>query len=138
MKWKIDNLFKHQFIRPKKFFRDCYRGCCGYDKKFYIVDGNVDGVEYKTITMHCSNPNCYEPEDDIYGDALPSYMIDFTLLQLLHEEHIRNYPRCSSDRGIESRLDYYKKLKSSVSKDPYFKYLKRVANRNILKKEKRR
>lgn len=129
MKWSVDNLFENQFIRPKKPFRDCFVKNCKSKRKFYIKEYiTKDGNTYKSIVLHCSNDKCYDPKDDWRGDTLPSYMIDFDLLQILYNER---------EKFTDKDIKYYIKLKQSIAKNPYFKHLKRVANRKKLHKKRR-
>lgn len=134
MKWTINNLFKYQFIRPKKHFRQCYNDECKYNRKLYITETQAGPITTKKIVEHCPNNKCYDVNDDLYGDTIPSYLLDYNLLQLLHQEHINSYPRSKSEQSKINRLEYYKALKESINKDPYFKHLKRVNNRHKLKR----
>lgn len=136
MKWTIENLFKYNFIRPKGSFRYCYIRDCGCKKEFYAYEHVISNIKYKGMASRCKNDKCYDPDDEYgYGDGMPSYIVDFNLLQLVHEEHKRGYCRSNSEKSKINRLDYYKRLKKSVSTDPYFRHLKRVANRNKLKRK---
>lgn len=129
MKWSPENLFKYTFIRPKRHFRGCYTyGRKSETKKFHIVEKESYGKKYNTILSWCNK--CYD-EDDEWAVTIPSYLIDYNALLITHCD-INNEELLKSldDKGLEKITNYYKKLKKSINNDPYFKYLKRVHNRN--------
>lgn len=135
MKWLPENLFEHQFIRPKRAFRDCYNKNCKSDKRrLHIVNTTRNGKTYKEVLQWCNC--CYDEEDD-YSITIPAYLIDYSLLLAMHSD--LNNPKClvkCSEKMLESTIDYYKTLKKTIAKDPYFKHLKRVRNRRLLQNKK--
>lgn len=132
MKWLPQNLFKHQFIRPKKVFRRCNAYCNKelLTSKFYIVEKISHNKEYNQILSWCNK--CYD-ENDEYTITFPSYIFDYNMLLLTHSD-CNNLELIKSldDKKREHLINYYKKLKDSITKDPYFRHLKRVANRHKL------
>ena len=136
MIWLPENLFKHQFIRPKKDFRRCNTYCNKElsTRKFYIVEKVSNKKEYNQILSWCNK--CYD-ENDEYSITFPSYLFDYNMLLLTHCDY--NNKELMNSLDIKKRkhlIEYYKKLKNSIKKDPYFKHLKRVANRNKLYNKK--
>lgn len=132
MKWSIENLFKYQFIRPKKYFRKCYDDCReikdNSNRKLYIVESHIDNYSYNSLVERCCK--CYDPNYE-FSEVIPSYLIDYDILLLMEEDRKNGFSKWEG-KSREKKIDYYLRLKKSVASDPYFKHLKRVANRNKL------
>ena len=131
MKWLPGNLFKYQFIRPKKNFRTCYTyGKESETIKFHIVEKTSYDKKFNKILSWCNK--CYG-KDDEWAVTIPCYMIDYNLLlqtycDFKNEELLKSL----NDIGRNNLMNSYKELKKNVNQDPYFRYLKRVNNRNKL------
>lgn len=125
MKWKPENLFQYQKIRPKKTFRRCLSIDCDVQTKFYLVR---DTYPYPHLTIVERCPRCYDPNNlDEYSELLPSYLIDYnTLLMVQSELDANGYLE------DEKTINFYKQLKHTINNDSYFRHLKRVNNRNKL------
>lgn len=134
MIWLPENLFEYQFIRPKKHFRACYnKNCKSGKRRFHIVENDSYDKLYKQVLEWC---NCCHDEDDEFSITIPSYMIDYNLLLATHSDlNNPKYLNESSEKVIQNKIKYYKELKKSVVRNPYFKYLKRARNRHQLQKK---
>lgn len=123
MKWSIDNLLENR-IRPLKRFRKC--PICKKDTRvFKINELENSNIIYKNLECYC--PCCYNKYKEEELITIPSYIVDFNLLQYMETEREIGFKN-------KKRKEYYKRLKKSINNDSYFKYLKRVNNRNKLNK----
>ena len=136
MKWLPENLFRHQFVRPKKNFRYCYtKNCESGKRRLHVVDTNYNGRTYKEVLEWC---NCCYNEDDDYSITIPAYLIDYNLLLATHSElNNPSFLNHCDENVLKRKIEYYIMLKKIVSKDPYFRHLKRVKNRHLLRKHKK-
>lgn len=137
MKWLPENLFEHQFIRPKRAFRDCYNKNCKSGKnRLHIVVTQINGVAYREVLEWCNC--CYEKTEDYYI-GIPSYLINYNLLLATHynlrSSEFLKQCQCN-EKLLQNTINFYKKLKRDITKDPYFRHLKRVKNRRLLQNKK--
>ena len=126
MKWSINNLLRYNHIRPLKRHRYCSI-CKNNSKVFKIRELENNNIKYKSLDCLC--PSCYEKYNDEEIVTIPSYIIDFNLLQYMETEREVGFIS-------KKREDYYNRLKESINKDNYFRYLKRVNNRRKLYNKK--
>lgn len=137
MVWLPENLFEYQFIRPKRRFRNCYnKSCISNKRRFHIVEDNRHEKIHKEVLEWC---NCCYDENDELSITIPSYMIDYNLLLAVHSDlNNPKYLNECTEKVIQNKIEYYKELKKSVAKNPYFKHLKRVRNRHLLQNKNKK
>ncbi len=113
-KWSVEN-FNIKRLKP------IFRGCpiCGGKKVKVIAINDEMSLErygdrvfkFKDITARCND--CEE-------EFLPGYMVDFSLLQSMEAVPV--------EIRTEGDEEYIKRLRMSVEREGYFKYLKRMNN----------
>jgi len=113
-KWSVKN-FNIKNIKP--IFRSCPM-CDSERVEVVVIDDKMslerygDRIfEFKNITVKCNH--CEE-------EFLPGYLVDFSLLQSMEAVPV--------DIRTEKDKDYIRRLRKSVGREGYFKYLQRMNN----------
>lgn len=111
-KWSLKN-FNIKTVKP--IFRGCPM-CDNNNVEVAIIDDEMSLKRYgdrvfkfKNITVRCNH--CKE-------EFLPGYLVDFSLLQSMEAIPI--------DILTDNDKEYIGRLRKSVGREGYFKYLKRI------------